>query len=195
MLEDVPRPMPEPDEYWVERARQDPQAYEQLVRRYQNRLYSLACRLTGDAEESRDLVQEGFLRAYLALPDFRRGARFSPWIYRIVVNLCINHLRRRREEIRYDPEWAVADSSPTPQEVVERLETQMIVQKAILELPERYRVALLLRHQQGLSYEEIAQVLGLPVGTVKTHLFRARAMLHSILSQDVEPTERGQETP
>lgn len=177
--------MEESDELWVERALREPQAYEELVRRYQRRLYSLAYRLTGDREEAEDLAQEALVRAYTALPRFRSGLRFSPWIYKIAVNLCINYLRRRRAQVPLDEEAPFVDSSPTPEQALERDETRAVVQEAILALPEHYRAAIVLRHLHDLSYVEIAQALGLPMGTVKTHLFRAREMLHKLLSQDL----------
>ena len=180
-----PRPVEESDEVWVERALQDPRAYEELVRRYQRRLYNLAGRLTGDREEAEDLAQEALVRAYVALPRFRKGERFSPWVYKIAVNLCINYLRRRKTLVALNDQAPFVDRSPTPEQSLERGETQATVQKAILALPEQYRAVILMRHQQELSYSEIAEALGLPLGTVKTHLFRAREMLHRLLSQEL----------
>ena len=180
-----PSPTEESDEVWVERALQDPGAYEELVRRYQRRLYNLAGRLTGDREEAEDLAQEALVRAYVALPRFRKGERFSPWVYKIAVNLCINYLRRRKTLVALNDQAPFVDRSPTPEQSLERGETQATVQKAILALPEQYRAVILMRHQQELSYSEIAEALGLPLGTVKTHLFRAREMLHRLLSQEL----------
>jgi len=180
-----PSPTEESDEVWVERALQDPRAYEELVRRYQRRLYNLAGRLTGDREEAEDLAQEALVRAYVALPRFRKGERFSPWVYKIAVNLCINYLRRRKTLVALNDQAPFVDRSPTPEQSLERGETQATVQKAILALPEQYRAVILMRHQQELSYSEIAEALGLPLGTVKTHLFRAREMLHRLLSQEL----------
>lgn len=178
------RPAEMPDEWWVKRALRDPQDYEELVLRYQGRLYNLAYRLTGEREEARDLTQEALVRAYTALPSFRTGERFSPWVYKITVNLCINFLRRKKMKVPLDEEAPLVDGSPGPEEALERKETQAAVRRAILALPEQYRAVILLRHQQDLSYADIAQALGLPLGTVKTHIFRAREMLHKLLSQD-----------
>lgn len=183
MLE--PKPLEESDELWVARALQDPQAYEELVRRYQKRLYNLACRLTGDQEEAQDLAQEALVRAYNALARFRQGERFSPWIYKIATNLCINYLRRRRFRVPLDEEAPFVDGALTPEQALEREETRVTVQEAILALPDQYRAVVLLRHQQELSYSDIASALGLPLGTVKTHLFRAREMLNKILSKEL----------
>ncbi len=176
--------MEESDELWVERALQDPNSYEELVRRYQRRLYNLAYRLTGDGDEAQDLAQEALVRAYTALPRFRQGERFSPWVYKIAVNLCINYLRRRKFQVPLNEEAPFVDASLTPEQALEKEETRAAVQKAIMALPEQYRTVVLLRHQQELPYADIAETLGLPLGTVKTHLFRARAMLHKILSQE-----------
>lgn len=176
--------MEESDELWVERALQDPQAYEELVLRYQRRLYNLAYRFVGDGEEAQDLAQEALVRAYVALGRFRKGERFSPWVYKIAVNLCINYLRRRKAQVPLNEEAPFVDSSLTPEEALEKEETRAAVQKAILALPEQYRTVILLRHQQELSYADISETLRMPLGTVKTHLFRAREMLHRLLSQE-----------
>lgn len=181
-----PRPLEESDEWWVQKALNEPSAFEELVHRYQGRLFNLACRLTGDREEAEDLAQEALVKAYSALRSFRQGERFSPWIYRITVNLCISYLRRKRTSVQLDSEAPFVDSSPTPEQELERKEIRDTVQWAILRLPEQYRTVILLRHQQELSYADIAQTLGLPIGTVKTHLFRAREMLHRLLSNVID---------
>lgn len=177
--------MGESDDFWVQKAIQDKEAFAELVKRYQTRLYNLAYRITGDREESKDLVQESFLRAYRALPTFRQGSPFSPWLFRIAVNVCLNYLRQRRERPAdiVDMEEHLGDGSVGVPEMVEQRETQEVVQKAILRLPEHYRAVILLRHQQDLTYEEMAQVLDMPLGTVKTHLFRAREKLKEILQR------------
>lgn len=180
------RPSEQSDEWWVERALDDPGAFEELVRRYQGRLYNLAYRLTGDAEDAQDLAQEALFKAYSALRTFRTGERFSPWVYKIATNLCISHLRRRRPQVALDEQSPFVDGSPSPEDVAEQKELRETVQRAITALPEQYRAVILLRHQQDLPYSDIAQALGLPIGTVKTHLFRARDMLHKLLSKEID---------
>lgn len=169
----------EEDEVWVERARGDAEAFAELVRRYQDRLYRLAMRMTGDAAAAEDLTQEAFLRAYRALPRFREGAAFAPWLYRIATNLCLNHRQRRRPLPNAEEGW-----SASTEEVVERREIQAAVQRALLRLPRHYRVVVVLRHLHDLSYQEIATALELPLGTIKTHLFRARSWLQRELQKE-----------
>ncbi|MDP2661175.1 MAG: sigma-70 family RNA polymerase sigma factor [Dehalococcoidia bacterium] len=176
----------ESDEWWVERALDEPKAFEELVYRYQDRLYNLACRLTGDREEAQDLTQEALVRAYAGLKTFRKGERFSPWVYKITANLCISYLRRRKPRVQLDEEAPFVDGSLSPEQALEKKEIRDTVQRAILALPEQYRAVILLRHQQDLPYADIAKTLGLPIGTVKTHLFRAREMLHKILSREID---------
>lgn len=181
-----PRPLEESDEWWVQRSLNEPQAFEELVYRYQSRLYDLAYRLTGDREEAQDLTQEAFVRTYTALPTFRKGERFSPWVYKILANLCISFLRRKRPQVQLNDDAPFVDSSLTPEQALDKKEIQDAVQSAILALPEQYRAVILLRHQHELSYADIAEALGLPIGTVKTHLYRAKEMLHRILSKRID---------
>lgn len=170
----------------MERALDEPKAFEELVYRYQERLYNLAYRLTGEREEAQDLTQEALVRAYTGLKTFRRGERFSPWVYKITVNLCISHLRRRKPRVQLDDDAPIVDGSLSPEQALEKKEIRDTVQRAILTLPEQYRAVILLRHQQDLPYADIANALGLPIGTVKTHLFRAREMLHKLLSREID---------
>ena len=188
------RPLEESDEWWVQRTLEEPHAFEALVHRYQTRLYNLAYRLTGDREEAEDLTQEALVRAYSALPTFRKGERFSPWVYKILVNLCISFLRRKKPQVPLDVDAPIMDRSLTPEQALDKKEIQDTVQKAIMSLPAQYRAAILLRHQQDLSYAEIAQALGLPIGTVKTHLFRAREMLHRLLSKEIDTIDYSKPT-
>ncbi len=181
-----PRPLEESDEWWVQKSLDEPQAFEELVYRYQTRLYNLAYRLIGDREEAQDQTQEALVRTFTALPAFRRGERFSPWVYKILVNLCISYLRKRKPQVQLNDDAPLVDGSLTPEQTLEKKEIQDAVQTAILALPEQYRAVILLRHQQELSYADIARTLGLPIGTVKTHLFRAREMLHKHLSKRID---------
>ncbi|MBI4497142.1 MAG: sigma-70 family RNA polymerase sigma factor [Chloroflexi bacterium] len=169
------------DEFWVEEARRRPEAFAELVRRYQDRIFSYALRMTGSREDAQDLAQETFIRVYAHLDRFRTEERFSPWIYRIATNLCLSHLKRRTRT-------AVATAEPDPdalpggpEAALEEQEARHLLQQAILDLPEHYRTVILLRHVEELSYEEITRVLGLPLGTVKTRLFRARELLQARL--------------
>lgn len=164
--------------------RGDTAAFEVLVAHHAQLVYNLALRTLQDAQEAEDVAQEAFVRAWRGLPRFRAEARFQTWLYRIVTNLCYNRLPRLRQAL-----------AALPQEVVEllpdnrqRVETAVIAQErhqhlfqAIDELPESYRMLITLRHLQQLSYDEIAEVTGLPLGTVKTGIFRARQQLRQVM--------------
>lgn len=171
--------------------KEDPDAFAELVNRYQKGIYNLAYRLTGERDEAQDLAQETFLRAYAALPSFQTDRRFSPWLYRIATNLCFDYLKRRGrlgttpiEDFEAEgAEMPLPDWSMEPARALERKETQEEVQAAILSLPEKYRAVVILRHIEGLSYSEMAEVLTLPLGTIKTHLYRARELLKARLQE------------
>jgi len=163
-------------------------AYNGLVQRYQRQVYNLAYRMVGSAEDAGDIVQETFLRAYGALTSFRQDASFLTWLYKITSNLCIDHLRARRSKGALSLDFELeegrepaADRSSSPEEQVVRGAVGEIVNKAVLNLPAKYRVVVVMRHLRGMSVEEIANELSLPSGTVKTHLFRAREMLRERL--------------
>jgi RNA polymerase sigma-70 factor (ECF subfamily) len=170
-------PTPGSDEYWAEQARRQPEAFAELVARYQDRIYNYAYRMTGSREDAQDLAQETFIRVYTHLDRFRVEERFSPWIYRIATNLCLNHLKRRRRTMTLLPDPADLEGPSSPDSALAQSEERLVLQQAIMALPDHYRAVILLRHVDELSYEEIAQVTELPLGTVKTRLFRARELL------------------
>jgi RNA polymerase sigma-70 factor, ECF subfamily len=174
------------DEELARQALIEGQAFEVLVRRYQNRIYSLAYRMTGDNVEAYDLTQEAFLRCYAALPSFNPSLRFAPWLYRIATNLCINFLQSSRvRKGGADPELALQmpDRGKLPDSLYEEKEQRLRIHAAILNLPAKYRAVVILRHMQDKTYEEIATILELPLNTVRTHLFRAREMLRRRLNE------------
>src|SRR6266446_1518686 len=165
----------------------DQEGFRRLVDKYAGSIFNLAYRMTGNPADAEDLAQEAFLQAYARLQDFRLGARFHPWIYTIALNLCRSHLRRRslprwlpvlrgRGEDRA-PEAEISDGSPDPEQALLAREAEERLQKAIDALPSKYREVFVLRQSQELSYEEIAGLLGLPLGTVEVRLFRARRLL------------------
>lgn len=157
-------------------------AFEELVGRYDRAVYHLSLKTLRDAEEAKDATQEAFLRAYRGLSTFRPGAaKFSTWLFSIAYHACCDRIARRK---RYtDGEVAERpDPAPGPEALaVARNEARML-RAAIDELPEKYRVVITLYHLQGRQYEEIAKVLDLPMGTVKTHLFRAKELLRRRLA-------------
>lgn len=156
----------------------DPAAFEPLVARYHRPLQRVAFRLLGDREEARDATQTAFLKGYQALASCEPGRRFFSWIYRILVNDCLNRLRSRR------PMEPLADLPGTPAggDPIESAETCRLVRRAILRLPQDQRDVIMLRHFADLSYEEVAAVLRIPAKTVKSRLFAARQHLCELLA-------------
>jgi RNA polymerase sigma-70 factor (ECF subfamily) len=154
-------------------------AFEQLVRRHQRYVFNVAYRVLGDTAEAEDVTQEAFVRAWKGLPGFRGRAQFTTWLYRIAHNLCLNRLPGlRRQLAQIEPlEDLLSDPSPSPSESLEIRDRLSFVHAEIERMPEKYRLVLSLRYLQHLSYDEIASVLELPMGTVKTHIYRARQML------------------
>jgi RNA polymerase sigma-70 factor (ECF subfamily) len=180
----------------------DSEGFNLLVKRYQRQVYNLCYRMVGNAEDACDLVQETFLRAYGALATFRQDASFLTWLYKIASNLSIDLLRSRRskgassleEEFEEGREPAASDRTVHPEDAAMRGALAEIVQHEVMNLPERYRVVVVMRHLQGLSIDEIAEALRIPNGTVKTHLFRARDMLRGRIAPllDMEDGGRAQ---
>ncbi len=191
--------LPPPDErLLVQRARSgDPQAFGELALMHQTFVYNLALRALGDSNEAQDLAQEAFLRAWQGLPNFRGGSSFRTWLYRIVMNLCYNRspqLKRSLNQIDIEgdeaQEWRWAVDELGPEQTLEAGELRAYLHQQIERLPANYRLLVMLRYQQDLSYEEIAQVLGMPVGSVKTGLFRAHNRLKDTLLSHVEAGAR-----
>jgi RNA polymerase sigma-70 factor (ECF subfamily) len=159
----------------------DKHAFAALVREHQRFVYNLALRSLGDAHEAEDVAQEAFVRAWQALPKFRGDARFQTWLYRIVINLCFNRMPRLRRELgALNEEQALevpSESFADPEAGMMQAERREFLQRQIEALPESYRLLVTLRFQQELSYEEIASIVNLPLGTVKVGIFRARQRL------------------
>ena len=161
------------------------EAFEELVRLHEKKVYALTLRMCGNPEDARDAAQEAFLSAWRGLPSFRGEAGFSTWLYRLASNAAIDQLRRnrrQREEASLDAgEMDTPDQSPGPQEAAEGSELQRAVADGLASLSEDHRRILLLREYQELSYDEIAQTLDMDLGTVKSRISRARRALRKIL--------------
>ena len=161
----------------------DREAFGELVEQYRDNVYRLAYRMCGNAYDADEAAQEAFVAAWRALPNFRGDAKFSTWLYRLTTNAAIDVMRReKRHQSAGDGEMIeVADDADSPQETVERTEQQEAVQEALATLSEEYREVLLLRYMEELDYAEIAEVLQLPSGTVKSRINRAKAALKTAL--------------
>ncbi len=171
----------------VERAIEgDEKSFEEIVRRYQHPIVSYIYRMTGDYETSLDIAQEVFIKVYSNLSSYRSNYRFSTWIYKIAHNATIDYLRRdhKSQEVQSETNFLRLESqNPTPQKESEVKELLEEIRSVIGCLPTNYRELILLRHSQDLSYEEIAEITGLPIGTVKNRLFRARAEIKKLLAR------------
>jgi RNA polymerase sigma-70 factor (ECF subfamily) len=165
-----------------------PSAFGELVLRYQDRLYNTLVHVTGSVEDARDLVQEAFVQALVKLQSFQRNSAFYTWLYRIALNLAISRRRRRKstasvDDIRHTSGDEPVDRDDAPGERIERQERAEQVQAALARLSEEHRGVLVLREIDGYCYEEIAVMLDVPVGTVRSRLHRARLMLRDELKQ------------
>jgi RNA polymerase sigma-70 factor (ECF subfamily) len=172
----------------------DTEAFGRLVTRYQDRIHHACLRIVGDRETALEMAQETFLRAYRRLATFRRGARFSTWLFAIAINQCRSELRRRKtvkhrpplslDASRVDEEggrWEPPSSEPDPSDRAARHELAVRLQRELAELPETFRIPIVLRDVDGLSYEEIAEAIGAPVGTVRSRIHRGRIALRDRL--------------
>jgi RNA polymerase sigma-70 factor (ECF subfamily) len=172
------------EEALVQRAaRGDEDAFAVLLNRYKGMMYSMAYRLMRDPGRAEDMAQETFIKAYAALPGFRGQSKFSSWLYRICYNTCISELRKRKPEVELDEAMAVDIDGPV--EAYRTKGIQEVVQDEVSKLPDDYRAAITMYHFNGLSYEEIAQMTRKPMGTVKAHIHRARAVLKTRLLERV----------
>jgi RNA polymerase sigma-70 factor (ECF subfamily) len=164
-------------------AQTDGDAFAELVRRHSSRIYGLAYRMTGNQADAEDVVQETFVRAYRALPSFRPELSFGAWLYRIAVNTSLTQ-RGRQASCAAEPlnDNMALDAAASPGDLAESRELQAAVQQAIISLPMMYRAVVVLFHIEGRPYAEIADILGLPINTVRTHLHRGRALLRERLA-------------
>ena len=182
--------------------------FESLVLRYQNSVYNIALRMSGNPDEAQDLAQEAFVRAYRSFDSYRRGTSFDKWLNRIVTNLYIDEVRKRRRkpyvESLDEPitmsggnevDREIADLSHSPEMVYDREHLDICIQSALAELPPEFRMAVILCDIEGFSYEEIAQIMGTSIGTVRSRIHRGRRGLRERIapcfparSGEVRPT-------
>jgi len=169
----------------------DQAAFEELVREHQTRIYNICLRTMGNPEDALDMAQETLLKAWRALPTFQGTSSLSTWLYRVAVNTCLDELRRRKKAQQVSVE-ALAESGWEPEDPdsAEKLDAALrkgLLQEALASLPDEYRAALVLRDVQGFSYEEIAEILDCPIGTVRSRLNRARRQMAKKLLE-LEPS-------
>ncbi|MEA3402610.1 MAG: sigma-70 family RNA polymerase sigma factor [Armatimonadota bacterium] len=189
-------------EQLVERAKTgDRRAFGRLVDEYKDKIYNYVARMLNDPYEAEDVTQEAFLRAFRSLPRFRGASSFHTWLYRIASNLAIDVVRRRKrqeptfsldeplegEDGEYDRE--IPDETGGPEEASTTRETRVAVRRAIMDLPEKLRDVMILYELQGETYEDIAEILDVPLGTVKSRLFNARNRLKDELEELVAAGE------
>src|SRR5205085_5482329 len=192
------RGAPESDAERIRRAKAgDRLAIEELVQAHFRAAYNFAYKLSGNPDDASDIVQETFLRVYHALPSFRSDANFTTWLYRIVTNVFLDE--RKKQQVRqhssleefYELEDSavsrqIQDPAPGPEALIVRGELAERVRQAVLALPPNPRIMIILYHFEGRSYEEIAAIMDLPIGTVKSRLNRARLALKNKLQPDRE---------
>jgi RNA polymerase sigma factor RpoE len=189
-----PQESNESDLSLVKRAQaQDPSAYDELIRRYQQRIYATVYHMTSNHEDANDLTQETFIKGYRALKGFKGDSSFYTWVYRIAVNKTINFLKTRKNkwqmslndvdyQVEHDPDLVALVSDKTPRRDLNLSELQEKLNAALQKLSEHHRMVVTLHDIQGLSHEEIGKIMNCNVGTVRSRLFYARQQLQGFLA-------------
>ncbi len=177
----------------VRRASQgDETAFELLMRAHESRMYAVSLRMCGNREDAQDCLQEAMLRIYRAIANFKGQSSFATWAYRITMNTCLDELRRRKLrtatslDVLLDNGWSPADDGQTPEQHSIASEQRRMLERAIADLPEDMRAAIVLRDVQGFSYDEIARMLEANVGTIKSRISRGREKLREVLVRQPE---------
>lgn len=173
------------DAEWIEQlASGEAQAFESLYRRHAGQVHRVALRIVGSRADADDITQRVFEKAWLALPRFRAEARVSTWLYRVTVNACLDHLRAaRRRPITEPPATHIADPRRGPEALVASAQTIAVVEQAILRLPDKYRIVIVLRDIEGHDYKSMRAILRLPVTTLKMRVVRGREYLSRIIER------------
>lgn len=181
------------DSFLIKQAiRGDAYAFEQLMRKHEGRMYSVALRMFGNREDAQDCVQDAMLHIYRALDRFKGQSSFSTWVYRITMNTCLDELRRRKArastslDALLENGWAPTNEKDNPEQSAIEAERRRALSKAIQSLPEDMRSVIILREMQGLSYEEISDVLSVNMGTIKSRISRAREKLRQLITEQPE---------
>ena len=175
----------------------DVESFELLISSYDKRAYNIAYRVMGNEEDAKDMAQEALLKVFKSLKNFKGQSAFSTWLYKVVTNVCLDELRRRKNEKYVSMDSTIhtengelhrslCSDKKTPESVYERVEQRELIKNAIGELNEDYRSAIVLRDIQGFSYEEISNILDCSLGTVKSRINRGRIMLRDKLKLSME---------
>lgn len=175
----------------------DIDSFELLISSYDRKAYNIAFRMMGNEEDAKDMAQEAMLRVYRSIKDFKEQSSFSTWLYRIVTNVCLDELRRRKKEKTVSLDNTIETDSgemrleicsdrETPEDAYERLEQRQLIADAIKQLNEEYRSVIILRDVQGFSYEEMSFMLDCSLGTIKSRINRARNALKDKLRLSME---------
>ena len=169
----------------------DQNAFAEIVELYKDKVFQLSYRMLGNRHEAEDIAQEAFLRAYVNIHSYDTNRKFSTWLYRIATNLSIDRIRKKKPDFYLDAEVVgtegltmysqVAADVALPEDEVESLELQTMIQTEILKLPDKYRSVIVLKYIEEMSLKEISEILDLPVGTVKTRIHRGREALRNQL--------------
>lgn len=185
--------MNENEKHLLESAKKgDIEAFEKLIEAHEKKVFNIALRMMGNYEDAKDMAQEAFIRVFKSIGSFKEQSSLSTWIYRIITNICLDELRKRKnrkvmsidDNIKYDDgeiKRDIVSDDLTPEEKVERDEVKRMVSYAINELSDEHRTAIVLRDIQGFSYKEISEIVNCPEGTVKSRISRARQALREIL--------------
>ena len=187
-------PDQEDDLKWVQNCLQgDKEAFRHLVVKYKMPIYNLAYRMLQSEEEAEDVFQETFFKAYKSLDKYKLNYSFFTWLYTVALNICRNRLKKKRRYYMFSIDesltddhrltWQIADSSMAPDILMERKEEMALVNKAVNCLPEKYRVVIVLRYLEGQAYQEIADIIGLPLGTIKTQIHRGRRLIQEYIKK------------
>jgi len=159
------------------------EAFSELVSRYKRLIYSVAYRFTKDNDEVNDLAQEAFIKIYRSLSKYDSQYKFSTWSVKVTTNICLDHVRRKKlNVVSLEEVENFTGSKDSPEEFFLRKEKSLMLKSAIEELPEIYRVPIVMYHQKGMSYKEIAKTLGKPMSIIKNRIFRARHTLRESLA-------------
>lgn len=184
---------PNAEERLIERASSgDGAAFSELMSMHERRMYAVALRMCSNREDAQDCLQDAMLRIFRSIGSFKGQSSFSTWVYRITMNTCLDELRRRKSrgaaslDSLLDSGWSPSDGENMPEKHAVVSEQRRVIDRAIAELPEDMRSAVVMRDVQGFSYDEIAEVLDTNIGTIKSRISRGREKLRQILRENAE---------